>query len=36
VVVTWSRKSYSPLGSLIGSSQTVTGTAVMQLVGKPQ
>jgi Flp pilus assembly protein TadG len=35
VVVTWSRSSFSPLSKYIGVSQTVTGTAVMQLVGKP-
>jgi Flp pilus assembly protein TadG len=36
VVVTWSRRSLSPLGPLIGSTQTVTGTAVMQILGLPQ
>src|SRR5438270_9868366 len=35
VAVTWSRASFSPLSKLIGATQTVTGTAVMQLVGKP-
>ena len=35
VVVTWTRASFSPLSTLIGASETVTGTAVMQLVGSP-
>ena len=35
VVVTWSRASFSPLSKFFGATQTVTGTAVMQLVGKP-
>jgi Flp pilus assembly protein TadG len=36
VVVTWSRSSTSPLSSVIGQTQTVTGTAVMQVVGHPE
>jgi Flp pilus assembly protein TadG len=36
IVVNWSRASLSPIGKLFGVSQTVTGTAVMQLVGLPQ
>jgi len=35
VVVTWSRASFSPLSKFIGATETVTGTAVMQLVGRP-
>ena len=35
VVVTWSQASFSPLSKFFGATQTVTGTAVMQLVGKP-
>ncbi|HEV3353136.1 MAG TPA: TadE/TadG family type IV pilus assembly protein [Acidimicrobiales bacterium] len=36
VRVTWSRAAMSPVGKLFGVTQSVTGTAVLQLVGLPQ